>query len=102
MSHAVLPYHIHGSRFVHVPCGFSTALGEEMQASLPVKATKQILLLLVVISQTYCLAWLILSERLCLTGPQYGSDLSLMLHGALIYSGTGGYKRTGITCFFIL
>jgi len=89
----VLPYNIHESWFVHVPCGFSISLSEEIQASLPVKATKQTLLLLVVNSQTYCLALLILSEHLCLTVPQYGSDFSLMLHGALIYLGTGGYKR---------
>lgn len=48
-----------------------------------------------VISQSYCLALLILSECLCLSVPQYGSDFSLMLHGLLIYSGAGGYKKAG-------
>lgn len=95
LSHAVLPYHTHECWFVHIPCGFSVTRGEDMQPSFPVKATKEILLPLVGISRIYCLALLILSECLCLSVPHQRSDSSLMLHGALIYSGSEGYKRAG-------
>lgn len=95
LSHAVLLYHTHECWFVHVPGGFSITRGEDMQPSFPVRSTKKILLLLVVISQIYCLALLILSECLCLAVPHHCSDSSLMLRGALIYSGTEGYKRAG-------
>lgn len=95
LSHAVLPYHTRECWFVHIPCGFSITRGEDMQPSFPVRATKEILLLLVVISQICCLALLIQSECLCPAVPHHCSDSSLMLHGALIYSGTEGYKRPG-------
>lgn len=88
LSHAVLPHHTHDCCFVHLPCGFSITWGEDTQPSFLVRATKEILLLLVVISQIYRLALLMLSECLCLAVPHHCSDSSLLLHGALIYSGT--------------
>lgn len=97
LSHAVLPHHTHDCCFVHIPCGFSITPGEDTQTSFPVRAKKEILLLLVVISQIYHLASLMLSECLCLAVPHHCSDSSLLLHRALIYSGTEGYKRAG-TC----